>query len=340
MGELESYLSRFREGRVDQEGGSFTLDLGRALSQLRKNRLPGAAHYVLKLVQAAVAGGAPDLSIRAESGRVELRFGWLLEADPLTCWVEPKGRAAHHLAVGLLAAPKGWKWEVSGQGSKRTLQLEGTELNVEESAAEVGDWECQFQVVCTNAASREVGSLVRKQANLAPIPIVVNGKVLKPGRYARTTPVFQRTWPAKVSEPGFTVKADGSLRVGPKEGPLGVVGQFFDQLRGPNCLHPVVDGVRLSSREFPGTFGAEYLVECSLMATDLSEFQLLEDNRYETLVRELGTRELQMRQELLENLVQLRPPGLAALTAGRYRTPAGRTYAWRKRREIGRLARI
>lgn len=81
--EIEKYLKSERmEGRPDSSG-SFTLASSKALEKLSKHTLPRESAWVLKIVQAAVAGGAERLSFTIRGHFVEVKLKDLVEAFDL-----------------------------------------------------------------------------------------------------------------------------------------------------------------------------------------------------------------------------------------------------------------
>lgn len=101
------------EGRFDSTGG-FTLDLSHAVEKLKKYQLEDrASHYILKLVQCAVASGASAIHLNSNSHRVSLRMDAVSipaeELQNLFSYILV-GRKEHHkrnlraLAVGINSA--------------------------------------------------------------------------------------------------------------------------------------------------------------------------------------------------------------------------------------------
>ncbi|MEW6279485.1 MAG: hypothetical protein AB1758_12720 [Candidatus Eremiobacterota bacterium] len=100
-----------REGELDSSG-DFTLDFQKARLKLGRHQLVSPGHYLLKFVQACVAGGATRVHVRTRGHQVELQSNpefplqelprlsaYLLYSNSLT---EP--RSLRHLAVGLNSA--------------------------------------------------------------------------------------------------------------------------------------------------------------------------------------------------------------------------------------------
>ncbi len=110
-----SGLREFQVGPVESQG-AFTINGEAALRRLSAVRFPGPHHYLLKFVQAAVAGGAAEICFRLTWWAVEVAWeppsevrlegllGQLLSSE------EPAG---HHLAVGA--------WAALGAGASRVV---------------------------------------------------------------------------------------------------------------------------------------------------------------------------------------------------------------------------
>lgn len=132
--DLDNLLeSMAREGRVDSSGG-FTIDLAAAQLKLAKFTLPDSRGYILKMVQAAVAGNASELHLDSHDRAVEVRIlGLELEQDGLELLLyrlaesgKALPRASYHLAVGIRAALGLESSEISicscdGKAEKRIL---------------------------------------------------------------------------------------------------------------------------------------------------------------------------------------------------------------------------
>lgn len=103
--------SMAREGRVDSSG-AFTIDLATAQAKLAKFTLPDSRAYILKMVQAAVAGRATELHLYSRTIAVEVRIvGLVLQQDGLELLLyklaesgKSLPRATYHLAVAIRGA--------------------------------------------------------------------------------------------------------------------------------------------------------------------------------------------------------------------------------------------
>ena len=117
----DDYLEEVRgEGKL-VSSGSFTVDREGMLAKLGKHQLPGPDYYVLKLVQAAVAGGATFIRFRTSGAGKEITFdGKPWEAHELArlgdyvLAAAPEQRHLFHLAVGMqgLLALSPSRWEL------------------------------------------------------------------------------------------------------------------------------------------------------------------------------------------------------------------------------------
>ena len=117
MSELDRYLdSQFGEATLDSSG-YFTVDRQKALEKLAQFQLPSEHHWALKVVQAAVAFGAPGLEVKLSLSTSEFLFAYgcaLEELEEAFYHPEPgPSRALNHLKSAL--------WSV-GYGGLRPFQ--------------------------------------------------------------------------------------------------------------------------------------------------------------------------------------------------------------------------
>lgn len=136
MAKAETLLDTLRRaGRVDSEG-DFTLDGRKAQEKMREFALVDSHEYVLKIVQAAVAGGASRVDVSADARGVRVvAHGWQVSAevlaDPFAGLFISQERVEaqdwRHLAIGLNAAlalqPQGIEVRAGG----RVLRIESAE---------------------------------------------------------------------------------------------------------------------------------------------------------------------------------------------------------------------
>jgi hypothetical protein len=110
--DLDNLLASMeREGRLESSG-AFTIDLAAAQKKLALYTLPDSRGYILKMVQAAVAGRARELHVDSRERLVEVRIlGLELEQEGLEMLLyrlaesgKTLPRSSYHLAVGIRAA--------------------------------------------------------------------------------------------------------------------------------------------------------------------------------------------------------------------------------------------
>ena len=112
MGELrlEHLLEDLRDDGQAESSGIFTLDASKAEEKLRNFAFSTPYHYILKLVQCAVAGRAEKIDLKINAARVEVNFdGQPLEAQDMHGLMrhllnEEADRRLRHLAAGLRGA--------------------------------------------------------------------------------------------------------------------------------------------------------------------------------------------------------------------------------------------
>jgi len=143
--EVDSVIAReTAAGQADSQG-FFTLDPTRGLEQLGKFQLPENRFWLLKVVQAAVAGGAPGIRIHSQPALIEICF---LPREPLS-----EDEFAHLFALSDQHSPRCWLhlkralWSLAGQklnfechapGLKQIWCFHRAELRLEKAPAQPG----------------------------------------------------------------------------------------------------------------------------------------------------------------------------------------------------------
>lgn len=110
-----SGLIGFQTGPVESHG-AFTINTEAALRRLSTARFPGPHHYLLKFVQAAVAGGAAEIRFRLTWWAIEVTWKPPSEVrleGLLGQVLTGEEAAGHHLAVGA--------WAALGAGASRVV---------------------------------------------------------------------------------------------------------------------------------------------------------------------------------------------------------------------------
>lgn len=185
MSELDDFLEWARGGPAESSG-AFTIDAQGALAKLSGHQLGDPAMWLVKMVQAAVAGGAPSIQIELSGQEVEVRFlaSDRLKADHIldmmTTGQLPSSRWQRHLLVALRAAygqkPSLMAWSAPGGGSiklagKQFERGEQSDPNlysflVRQSVSWSGRWLGrldEYELLC-------------RRCWLCPVPLLVNGK--------------------------------------------------------------------------------------------------------------------------------------------------------------------
>ncbi|MBM3462059.1 MAG: hypothetical protein FJX76_08165 [Armatimonadetes bacterium] len=196
-------------GELDSQG-HFSLDKRKAQDKMREFQLVDAHDYVLKLIQAAVAGGATKIEVTADAASVTLLcHGWTLERalleqpfDGLFIAQESvDGAFLRHLAIGLNAAlalqPE--RLEVwSGGAAAVVPESAADRLSVVEQPApssvprdatrfvitERVSWRMAGRAMQNLVGDTPEGAAVRARARLSPIPVTLNGEPVADGKLA------------------------------------------------------------------------------------------------------------------------------------------------------------
>ena len=110
---IKDLLEDLKDDGITVSEGSFTLDASKAEEKLRGFAFTSTHHYLLKLIQCAVANGAQEVKVQVRSTKIQIEFdgeticeddtkavlGYLLNEVK-----DPKKRYLRHLAAGLRGA--------------------------------------------------------------------------------------------------------------------------------------------------------------------------------------------------------------------------------------------
>ena len=220
---LADLLGELREAGTVESRGNFSLDLERAAQNLSRFRLPKPEFYILRLLQAGVAGKAKALTFKASLQNLELGFPGLdleqnLLQNLLSYIIEDSShRTLSHLASGIygslsVAAKKvelasaGYRyiWEVgsSRQESDESSQS-GLHLRITRPPAQVlrgwgrGLGQDLIKLFRKRGNSVEAG-LIARFGDYYPIPISINGTPLERAPFG------------KARFPGYRIETDPS----------------------------------------------------------------------------------------------------------------------------------
>lgn len=141
MSDLEQYLNSEAGQGLFQGVGEFQLSPREAMEKLGRFVLPEPGFWVLKMVQAAVATGAEQISFTFSKRKVEVRFpnvgSWEAEvilretlSGGISCDL---GR--RHLAIGLLGAATGFTQKISWSCGSSFVSVDKEGPSIEENTA-------------------------------------------------------------------------------------------------------------------------------------------------------------------------------------------------------------
>lgn len=74
MASVHDYIQQTAQEAVLESSGKFSIDFLRARDKLERFRLPSSSHYLLKVIQAAVESGAPEVNIKVLNQATIARF--------------------------------------------------------------------------------------------------------------------------------------------------------------------------------------------------------------------------------------------------------------------------
>lgn len=195
---LEAFLdAQEEEGRADSEG-SFTISRDQALAKLSAHHLPFAGAWAIKLIQAAVAGGAKEITVRLE--RADSRFyfssgmAWTSsQVEQALFDTEPQSDPAlNHLVTALRVVGFSQKraFRLCLPGKNRALEWDGTQFKEDEDSEvlnfvlhisnRAADDQAGFLGIntMTTVARRhaDVTRAVTERCHLCPVPLTLDGR--------------------------------------------------------------------------------------------------------------------------------------------------------------------
>ncbi|MBX3168508.1 MAG: hypothetical protein KF760_13910 [Candidatus Eremiobacteraeota bacterium] len=210
--EVDDLLTQLSSEGELQSSGRFTVDVSKAKEKLAQFQFEDAFYYILKLVQAAVAGGASGLSLQSRTAEVEVTILGLgftpyqLENVLYSLMADSSETtpALRHFAMGLNAAVSTRASEITVQSfdGKEGLEVRWTKKSQRSSAWAPGQRLAQTRLLLKRTAadvlsdigakigSRDVFSMFsgdrkgmdREQALIydhgafCPMPISINGR--------------------------------------------------------------------------------------------------------------------------------------------------------------------
>ncbi|MCA9790557.1 MAG: hypothetical protein KC910_02130 [Candidatus Eremiobacteraeota bacterium] len=178
MSELEHYLDSARGGQAESSG-AFSVDPVKARQKLALYQFSDPYVYVLRLVQAAVAAGAEQVTVSSGRRAVELTFNSRFAPESLEQLLTLAGAGPPHLAAGLYGA-------LNARASRITLTSGTTRLSLTPGGGQVGQAEPVggTRIVIRRKApgffwkSDRESALVRERCCYAALPVVCNGKIV------------------------------------------------------------------------------------------------------------------------------------------------------------------
>ena len=141
---LDSYLVEAQQAGAVEGSGHFTYDPQKALQKISKFSLPEPGLWIVKIVQAAVASGAPRFSCIFQRKRVHLNFSntsnWTAsELAGIILNYSSNERAVKHLSLGILSALGDENEEIVWTCGGQRCRLSADNLEIED-APDDGDF--------------------------------------------------------------------------------------------------------------------------------------------------------------------------------------------------------
>ena len=261
---LEGMLEALAEQAERDSSGSFTLDPLKAIEKFAAYQLQGQ-QWALKVVQAAVAGGATNLELTFRGKEAIWRLkglDWNIHEIEEALW-HPNQRPARsidHLRVALWSVGFGSRvpFSLDVPAWRQRLRWDGRRLHREASP---GSPTVELRVAQTQTSA--VQAILASCAYPCPIPFTVAGRSLKRGREG-AVPLFSGYPSAALFCQLFRSTGQGSA----------------------GCFYWVKDGVLAGAhglRGPAGTLFADFYFSDPEIPTDLTGLVLLESLPAETL---------------------------------------------------------
>ena len=195
---LDQYLASEAAQGLMIDQGEFSLDPEKALEKLSLFSLPEPGLWVVKMVQAAVASGAPEIRFTFERRKVKVKFrpaeDWDAEEllTQLLTAQSPKESSKRHLFSGILGAALGFSEEIAWMTQGKVVRVTKSGPSLEEnpeaesfsfaarrprrSALTSGLFSSPIRYLLRQTA-QEYKSLISK-TTACPIKIYVDGRLL------------------------------------------------------------------------------------------------------------------------------------------------------------------
>jgi len=335
--ELEALLRG--EGRLDSSG-TFTLDASKAKVKLGRFHLPPGL-WVASLVQAGVAAGCERIDVTCKDillGRgTRLIYSGLppraFNLDAIMKGLEEplslgSGTPEAYLTEGILASGTAPAWVRVGKAGREVLRQRGEAVECWRS----GDAGPERAVLDLDASLPT--PVVRSRCQFSPVPVWVGGDRLSPRwdnplevaifhvavKYCRT-PAPPLALPA-LRKPMVRVGTTGPVATSPLE-----EGVFLEVVEGEgpwnlglllpadlprySTVQWVRDGVVIETVEnvsLGSMVGCRIVASSEGLATDLTRFHLVKDDRYRERLNEFAEQIRQLFQELKRHETILRVP--------------------------------
>ena len=272
------------------------MEAASALEKLRKFQLADPFQYCLRWLQAAVAGGAISFNWQSSRTQVTVEMeGFVLDPERISqlprLLLDPNApRAEQHLSAGLNAAIRTEMstvrlrsgntvvtWTPAGfQSEYKEMGLQGTKLELNRGSGH------NFWHILGRSRDREQKYL-HSQAACAPLSLGIQGSAPE-RRLPRGEELGgnHEHWEPACSG-GFRPPHCSRGRRYPDR--CALYCSDLDPRRPHSLLFPIRDGVLLPVEEIhPGKQGKLFLVDVSLLKTDLTGLQLVHDQAYQEMV--------------------------------------------------------
>lgn len=326
--ELNESLAQMSEAGELDSSGDFTLASERAQAMMDRYLLEEPRSYILNLVAAGVASGSSSVSVKTTTDDCWVSFDGFTPTEEqlgdILSYAISDSAPPHlsELAIGVMGAralkPR-WvrvtvveaeRTLVLTLGKERTFEVEpeGGKPLVEVHLKEAFSLKMLWRTLI-----RPEDELLRTRCKYAPIPLYLNGDRLD--RLRLPTHALNCVWSDKEkSELMSQWIVESNLPVVRTRDEQVVGMAYVRRLKYPTPLYIVLDGVVFDCEEDLGWDGVGVLLYCSGLSKDLSQRQIVREEKYDSMLVEAKSLADRAVLNLLKSWPQLRGDATRART--------------------------
>jgi hypothetical protein len=203
--DLDSYLNLLKNASTPEETLSFSIAQTKALQKLTDSQLPDPSLWIVKMVQAAVSGGASEIRIHFGRRQVEIHFDTSI-TDSAKNILESAMSGDIPQAPALLHLVTGIRGSFVGEGKSFLIQSTGPEGKELVTMGPTGSH--RYSDPEETSAQRKLSYVVLRPYRLQKFPRIMNAPVKRwvLGNASEHLALLTRCWTCPVP-----IKVDGRL---------------------------------------------------------------------------------------------------------------------------------